>query len=452
MPTLAALTPSDIEVILTDENVEPIDFDEKIDLVGITGMTCLIPRSYEIADEFRKRGVPVVLGGIHVSMLPEEAAQHCDSVVIGEAEDIWEKVLIDARLGKLQKFYKAPKFPDLTKSPVPRWDLLKNDKYCYFTIQSGRGCPYDCEFCSVKVFNGREYRHKNVEKVIDEIKILQNIDNHKLIFFTDDNLLSIPHYAETLVQGLIPLKIKTWMCQSSMNRLNDEKLLKLMYAAGCKVIFIGFESVSQTSIETINKNMVNNPATYAQIIQKVHAEKISIFGSFIFGTDSDKESIFEDTAKFIETNGIAFSMLNIMTLLPGTRLFERLKNENRILNFKWWQSNADWACFKPKLMTKETLEAQHKKTLEKIYSYPAMYKRLSKLWNNGIFVREDKTSRFTKTRIFFTFLSLVSLNLKKTAFLLRSLWYKKCTSIMWVMTAMNYHNYANNLKNDTRDL
>ncbi|MCM8781233.1 MAG: B12-binding domain-containing radical SAM protein, partial [Candidatus Omnitrophica bacterium] len=253
LPTLAALTPSDVEVVLTDENVEPINFDEKVDLVGITGITCVIPRSYEIADEFKKRGVPVVMGGIHVSMLPEEAIRHCDSVVIGEAEEIWEQVVRDAQKGNLQKFYRAPRFPDLTNSPIPRWDLLKNDKYCYFTIQTGRGCPYDCDFCSVKVFNGRGYRHKTIDSVIEEIKTLQKIDYKKLIFFTDDNLLASPKYSEELMQRLIPLKIKTWWCQSSVNRLKDDRLLDLMYRAGCRVIFVGLESVSQKNLDVMNK-------------------------------------------------------------------------------------------------------------------------------------------------------------------------------------------------------
>ncbi|GAH17833.1 unnamed protein product, partial [marine sediment metagenome] len=204
LPTLAALTPSDVEVILTDENAEPVNFEEKVDLVGITGITSVIPRAYEIADEFRKRGVPVVMGGIHVSMLPEEAIEHCDSVVTGEAEEIWEQVVKDAQKGSLQKFYRTPRFPDLANSPTPRWDLLKNDAYSYFTLQTGRGCPYDCDFCTVKVFNGRRYRHKRVEQVVREISFLQSIDSKKLIFFADDNLLSVPGYAKELFKAIKP--------------------------------------------------------------------------------------------------------------------------------------------------------------------------------------------------------------------------------------------------------
>ena len=178
LPILAALTPSDVEVVLIDENVEPINFDEKVDLVGITGMSFLISRAYEIADEYRKRGVPVVMGGIHVSGVPEEAIQHSDAVVIGEAEEIWAGIIRDAQKGNLQKFYRAPRFPDLNNSPVPRWDLLKNNKYLYFNIQIGRGCPYSCEFCTVTLFNGRGYRYKKVEQVMEEIAVLQRIDKN----------------------------------------------------------------------------------------------------------------------------------------------------------------------------------------------------------------------------------------------------------------------------------
>ncbi len=226
LPTLAALTPSDVEVVLIDENVEPINFDEKVDLVGITGMTYLISRSYEIADEYRKRGVPVVMGGIHVSGLPEEAIQHSDSVVIGEAEEVWEHIMRDAQKGDLQKFYRAPGFPDLNNSPVPRWDLLKNNKYLYFNIQIGRGCPYNCEFCTVTLFNGRGYRHKPVAKVMEEIDVLQKLDKRKALFFTDDNILSNSSYVKHIFKQLVNKKVQ-WWCQASINRLKRMKYLSL---------------------------------------------------------------------------------------------------------------------------------------------------------------------------------------------------------------------------------
>lgn len=388
--TLAALTSPDVEVTITDENVEPIDFDERVDLVGITFYTCLAPRAYEIADEFRSCGVPVTLGGIHTSMLPEEAVQHADSVVIGEAEEIWPQLISDFREGKMQKFYHAPRFPDLTdhkNAPIPRWDLLENDKYCYFTIQTGRGCPHDCDFCSVKVFNGRKYRHKTIEKVVEEVKTLQKINPRQPIFFADDNLLAVPSYARALMEALIPLKINAFWCQSSVDRLKDDNLSRLLYDAGCQMVFVGFESVSQKSLDLMTKSKINKVEEYKEIVEKVHSHGIAVFGSFVFGSDADDETIFEDTVKFIDDTNISFSMINILTPLPGTRLCQRVENENRLLHRDWKEYDAEKLCFKPKLISAESLQKGHDWVLQQLYSYDALYKRLDTLGEKGIYIR-----------------------------------------------------------------
>ncbi|MEW6086874.1 MAG: radical SAM protein [bacterium] len=446
LPTLAALTPSDVEVVLTDENVEPIDFDEKVDLVGITGMTCSISRSYEIADQFKKIGVPVVMGGIHVSMLPDEAIQHCDSVVIGEAEGIWEQVIRDAQKKNLQKFYRTSDFPDLTNAPIPRWDLLKINQYLDFTIQTGRGCPYDCEFCSVKVFNGRKYRHKSIENVIEEVKTLQKIDSRKIIFFTDDNLLAMPSYAEEFMKSLIPLKIRFW-CQAPINKLKDDKILKLMYAAGCRVVFIGFESVSQKSLDRMNKSHVNKVEEYKETINKIHSNKIAVFGSFVLGGDADDENIFEETSKFIDDTNIAFSMVNIITPLPGTVLSQRLEKEGRILHKDWSKYNAENICCKPHLISEKQLNEGHKEIIQNIYSYNHIHKRLHNIWNRGVFVRDNDSflGRFTKGRIIFSIKSILEFKKDRTFFVLRSLWNRNVTSVVSILSALNYHDYTENL-------
>ena len=451
LPTLAALTPSDTEVILTDENVEPINFDEKVDLVGITGMTCVIPRSYEIADEYRKRGVPVVMGGIHVSMLPEETIQHCDSVVIGEAEEIWEQVVRDAQKNNLQKFYRTSGFPNLINTPIPRWNLLKNNKYFYFTIQSGRGCPYDCEFCSVKVFNGRKYRHKTIEQVVEEVKTLQKIDSKKVIFFTDDNILAVPKYTEELMAKLTPLKIKAWWAQASINRLKDNKILESMYKAGCRVVFVGFESVSQKSLDTMNKSRINKVEEYKEMVDRVHSHRIAIFGSFVLGSDNDKEDIFTETTKFINKNNIVFSMVNIITPFPASKLYEKLEKEKRILHKNWEQYNAESVCFKPCLMSEESLQQNHKNIVKEIYSYEGMYERLTSAWEKGIFVRDKKGFRtlFSLGRFIFTLKSLSLIDRRRRKFILRSLWNKNITSVSAISSALNYHDYTEGLKNVT---
>ena len=263
LPTIAALTPPEVEVKIIDENIEDINFDEKVDLVGIGAMTLYIPRAYQIADEFRRRGVMVVLGGIHATMLPAEAIEHADSVVLGEAEYVWKRLVADFKNRALQRFYKSDESPDLADSPAPRIDLLKNEKYSMNQLQITRGCPFDCEFCSVKVFSGKNFRHKRIEQVIQEIAALPkemviNICGSELklpkpIFFTDDNLIGNKNYAKELFKALTPLKLSGWTSQASINLAKDKELLHLMKEAGCRYILIGLESVAEESLIEMGK-------------------------------------------------------------------------------------------------------------------------------------------------------------------------------------------------------
>lgn len=446
LPTLAALTPPDVEVSINDENVEPIDFDEKVDIVGITSITALAPRAYEIADEFRKRGVAVILGGIHASMLPHEAVQHADTVVIGEAERIWKEVIEDFGEGRLRKFYQASYYPDLKNSPIPRWDLLKSHQYCYFTLQVGRGCPYDCDFCSVQLFNGRKYRHKSIEDVVREVRFLQEIDRRKLVFFADDNILSIPHWSESLFKALIPLKIK-WWCQASVNRLNDSRLLELMYQSGCRLIFVGFESVSSRSLDLMHKSKINEIGKYMELTDTTHSCGIGVFASFIVGTDSDDPSIFDATIKFIMEANIPLSMINILTPSPGTSLYQRLEHERRIFHKHWEKYNGDSVCFRPKLMSARTLREGYIRVLQQIYSYNLVYKRFKNLWNRGVFVRNRNASvnLFSSGRINFTLRNLITKDVSRSYFVLRGLWNPTGTSIGPILLGLNFHDYASNL-------
>lgn len=455
LPTLAALTPFDVKVILTDENVEAINFEEKIDLVGITGITAVIPRAYEIAYEYRKRGVPVVMGGIHVSMFPEEAIEHCDSVVIGEAEGIWHRVVKDAQKKNFQKFYRALEFPDIANSPLPRWDLVKNDKYCFFTVQTSRGCPNNCDFCHVKVINGTKCRHKNIETVIEEIKILQRLAPQKQIFFSDDNLLSDIKYGEELMKELIPLKIKSWWwCLTSMNRLKNDTMLDLMYKAGCRMVSIGIESVSKKSIEMMNKSQVNNVEEYKAVIDKVHSHGISVLGSFVLGCDSDDETVFEELPKFIDQTNIFFSMVYIITPFMGTEFYKKLKNEDRIFENRWEKYNGESVCFKPRLLTIEALQEKRNSVCREIYAYKALYKRLHNLWKQNILVDSKVNSLgllFRKTGIcfmlrFFLY-SLFNFNKERITFILKCLCKKNgFFAANSILLALNLHDYAYNLK------
>lgn len=378
LPSLAALNPSDVEVVITDENIEEIDFDEKVDLVGITVPTFLAFRAYEIADEFRKRGVKVVLGGIHPSMLPQEAIWHADAVVIGEAENVWSGLINDFKQGCLKQFYEFPERPCLDNLPLPRWDLLKNDKYKFHVLQTTRGCPYDCEFCTVKSFLGKKYRCKSIENVIKEITTLLGIERKK-IFFVDDNFAADRARAKEILKKIIPFKI-VYYIQATINIAEDEELLELLAESGCQNVFIGFESIFSESIKQMNKNQTNNADYYLQNIEKIQSFGIAILGSFIFGYDFDDESVFEKTVNFINQSNLESVVFHILTPFPGTRLFQRLKNENRILNTDWSKYDATFVCFKPKLLSPETLQNGFIWANQQVYSYEQIFKRLKAIW------------------------------------------------------------------------
>jgi radical SAM superfamily enzyme YgiQ (UPF0313 family) len=237
---VAALTPPEAEVRIIDEAVEAIDFEVPADLVGITSMTAVAPRAYAVADRFRARGIPVCLGGMHPSACPEEAAQHADAVVIGEAEGLWPQVVADCRQGRLKQFYRRDSYPALEDVPTPRRDLLKPRAYAASaTVQTTRGCPFACTFCAVTNFFGRTYRFRPVQKVVEEVSAIKE----RVLFLVDDNIMGLPDYARNLFSALAGCG-KLWFSQASLTALKDEGLLKLAQRAGCRGLFIGFESLS----------------------------------------------------------------------------------------------------------------------------------------------------------------------------------------------------------------
>jgi len=390
LPTLAALTPTNIEVDIIDENIEPINYDKKVDLVGITFFTFLAPRAYRIADEFRRRGVKVVLGGIHASMLPEEASLHADIVIIGEAEEVWPAFIKDLCEGKSKTLYHSANYPQLDKIVIPRWDLVKSDAYQIFNIQSTRGCPFDCDFCSVRAFNGRGIRHKPIENVIKEIEALKELTGRKAISIVDDNLTADRKYAKDLFKALIPLKIK-WLSQASIDVAGDEELLELAAQSGATHLLVGFESVSQESLNSVNKGKVNKVENYLSAIEKIHSYGIAVFGSFILGLDCDDDTVFEKTANFVNNSDISSSIFSILTPPPGTRLFNRLEDEKRILHKRWEEYHGGRVCFTPKLMSPKMLQEGYYWTLQKVYSISSSFKRLERVWKKNLLKRDKIT-------------------------------------------------------------
>lgn len=377
--SLAAYTPQDVELRVINENVEPIDFADIPDLVGITTMTATAARSYEIADIYRELGVTVVLGGIHASMLPEEALEHADSVVVGEAEMVWPGILADADAGRLERVYRPEGLFDFKRPRVPRRDVVDPDRYWFPNIvQTARGCPHNCSFCSVTLFNGRRLRMRDLDNVLAEVESLprSNLLPKKLVAFVDDNIGAKPSRAKGLFEALIPMNI-LWGSQACISLGNDEELVALAAESGCRVLLIGLETLSPEAIAEVNKHQ-NRVDEYEGCLRTFRKHGILVIGTFILGLDSDDESVFSETLEFAERNKLVLAQFGMLTLLPGTRVYRRLLAENRVEPTFWsrpfWENRA---VFEPNNMSWETLCEGTYQMGRSFYSYRSIFNRLS---------------------------------------------------------------------------
>jgi radical SAM superfamily enzyme YgiQ (UPF0313 family) len=368
---VAALTPPEFEVSLTDENVADIDFQNGTDLVGITTLTVNAQRAYEIADIFRAKGVKVVLGGVHATFLPEEASHHADAVVVGEAEGVWPRVIEDFKANKLQKVYKQLERPGLADLPLPRRDLFaKGAYYIKHTISTTRGCPYSCAFCTVTSFFGHSYRCRPLEEVLKEIETLKG---RKLVVFVDDNIVGNPKFAKELFRALIPYKIK-WVAQASVTVARYDELLKLAAASGCISLFIGFESISPANLAAVGKK-INAVNDYPNIIRKIHSYGIAVHGFFIFGFDEDDKDVFARTVRFARKSRLESAQFDFLTPYPGTAFCEYLGKAGRIAT-KDWSRYGHGPVFEPKSMSLEALKEGHDRAWKEFYSLPSIWQRL----------------------------------------------------------------------------
>jgi len=372
LATVAALFPRDTKIKIINDSIEEIDYNEKVDLVGITSITSTAPRAYEIADKFREKGIPVLMGGIHPSALPKEAIKHSNAVVIGEAEGQIKRVVKDFKNGKLQKFYSSETRPSLKNLPLPRSDLYQKNKYYkeLHMIQTTRGCPFNCDFCCVTDFFGQTYRTRPIPDIIREVK---TASRRSIIFFVDDNIAGNPKYAKELFKALIPLHIK-WFGQASLVIAKNRELLRLAARSGCTSLFMGIESVSPSSLKEVGKSM-NNVEDYKESIKIIHDHGIGIVGAFIFGFDSDKKSVFEETVSFIEKSQIELASLAILTPLPGTRLYDKMEKEGRIIERDWSKYTIGEVVFQPKLLTVEELQEGYYWARNQLSSFNSIFKR-----------------------------------------------------------------------------
>jgi radical SAM superfamily enzyme YgiQ (UPF0313 family) len=370
---LAGLTPPHHELRIIDESLTEIDFDQEVDLIGITAITPLAPRGYEIADQFRRRGRKVVIGGIHASWLPEEAKEHSDSVVVGEADQIWARVIEDAERGELKPFYRQEERTDLRHLPIPRRDLFPRKGYLFHNlIQTTRGCPFDCEFCSVTALHGKTYRMRPVSEVEKEIQSLER--SKAYIFFVDDNLVGNLSHAKELLTMLTRYRLR-WVSQGPIHIAEDDALVKLMARAGCHGLFIGFESLREENLNLMGKR-INRVEAYGRGIQKLHDAGIGVYGSFVFGYDYDDRSVFDEFIEFAERNRIDGAFLPLLTPFPGTRIYQRLKQEGRLLTEDWSKYDMATVVFRPNRMNVEELQEGFWKVNRAFYSIPSMFKRV----------------------------------------------------------------------------
>ncbi|MGD2187573.1 MAG: radical SAM protein [Desulfobacterales bacterium] len=373
---LAGLTPPDIEVSIVDELLQPIDFDAEVDLVGITVNTKSAHRAYAIAEKFRHRHIPVVLGGIHPNVARDEASQYADALVLGEAEGNWERVLADFGNGSLKKYYYLERVPRLENCPIPRRDLLQKNRYDTINlVQTSRGCPYKCNFCSVASLYGVGVRVRPVDDVIAEIKTLAGDD----IIFVDDNLIGKTKYVKELLTRLAPLK-KKWIGQAAVTVAYQKEVLKLLKKSGCAGLFVGFETNSRSSLKEVRKTQ-NINRDYFEAVKRLHDHGIAILGSFIVGFETDAKSCFESLLEFVVKSKIDVVDVTVMTPYPGTVLYERMKAENRLIDVHWWHKyDASDVVFKPKRMTRVELYEGRVWLLKELHKLDRLLKR----WAGGL--------------------------------------------------------------------
>lgn len=375
-PILAGLSPTDVEISFTDDLLTPIDLKKdlnQVDLVGITVLSKTALRAYEIADAYRKKGIPVVLGGIHPTALPEEAKEHADSVAIGEAEEVWPHLLEDVRMGNLKPFYRQEGYTELSKIPIPRREILPKRGYLPLdVVQVTRGCPFRCEFCSVQKFFGETYRFRPISDVVEEVRRLP----HRWMMFNDDNIIGNPSYSKELLKALIPLK-KKWFGQVSLSGLKKVENIEWLAKSGCNSLFIGFESLSKKNLMRSQK-FQNDPSEYREIIESLHRFGIAICGSFVFGFDEDDPSVFEETVSFSIQTKLFSAIFMILTPYPETAFYHRVKNEGRLVQDQWWllEKPEDSApYFLPMKMSAEVLREGWKRAWREFYAFPSIWKR-----------------------------------------------------------------------------
>lgn len=378
---IAAVTPSDWEIQIADENTDEFTFEEA-DLVGITAFTSNINRAYEIAQMYRNKKIKVIMGGIHTSMLPDEVLQYADTAVTGEVEGIWNQVITDFENNRLLHRYNGPRIDFAQTQIIPRHDLL-HPGYFWNSVQTSRGCPFNCNFCSVSRYLGKEYRQRRAKDVLDELEKIKG----QYIAFVDDNLIG--HSPENrkraveLFEGMINRGLrKKWWMQSSINAADDEHVIQLAAQAGCMYIFIGFETLNMKTLQDMKKgiNLKIGVDNYKRVVDRFHKQGIGILGSFVIGNDYESPEYYQELADYLVHSGIDSIQISILTPLPGTDLMEQIQKEGRLiyqdLPKDWAKYRFSYVVHQPRGVEENTIYAGNNYIKNKLYSFPFYQYRL----------------------------------------------------------------------------
>lgn len=379
LPTIAGLTPSRHTVIIQDENVEDIDFAEPVDLVGISSYTATIERAYEIADAFKSQNVYVVLGGVHVSSFPEEAEKHADAIVIGEGELVWSQIIEDVKKKKLKKRYTAEKYANFRISPMPRYDLIKHERYYHHHIQTARGCVFRCDYCSAHTLFGDKIRYKSIKQVIKEVKKALYYDR-KSIHFCDDVFVLDRRRVLALTEALKPLRIR-YTIQGTVGMHEDHEMLRALAESGCTTVLIGFESINQNNLIDCGKGKAYVVNEYYKVVRDIQKYGMMVGGFFIFGFDHDTIETFEETVQFVRSSGMGLCSFGILTPLPHTKLYARMKEENRLLYKPWSDYDLHHVVFRPKRMSADELYNGYMWAMQNCFELEVLFDRIMNLYN-----------------------------------------------------------------------
>lgn len=376
LAAIAAVTPPEWELDFCDDSFEVINYSTDADIVALTAMTAQITRAYEIADAFRSKGKTVVIGGFHASNMPDEARIHSDAVVIGEGELVWRQLLEDWCAGTLSPFYKPGSLIEMSQIPHACRSIYKGKDYLLTnTIQTTRGCPHDCEFCSVTAFYGRKYRKRPVDQVLQELENLRK--TNAFAFFVDDNIVADRNYSLALFEGMKGMGFK-WLSHAPIDFAQDLPMMKAAGDSGCLGMFVGFESLNQAALSAMGKR-TNSALSYLADAQIFRDHGIGILGSFVMGCDGDTPEVFEKTLRFCEEARLEAAIFPILTPYPGTSVRKRLEAEGRIISSDWRDYDMEHVTFRPNGMTVEQLQDGYNLICRDFYSFSSMFRRIFKL-------------------------------------------------------------------------